>query len=215
MRKPKIPTLRGMLLGTHRTLIRIEYEVTYVGYMQPVNSTPLNEVERMVVLLEDKRFFSHFGVDFRSILREVWKLLHLRRIGGASTIEMQLVRTISQRYERTLWRKLAEAAQAVMLQRRFSKLEILRAYMNIAYMGTGLKGFSEAAEACFPSSIPPNEDYFLGQVDLSSLSRMQAAELASMLVYPKPRLVSANWRAKITRRANYGMHLSTIEKNRF
>lgn len=127
--------------------------------------------------------------------------------GGASTIEMQLVRTVTGRYEKTVSRKLFEIFTAICLQRKFSKLTILRVYLEIAYFGTGLKGIKEGACALFPDKFPDIWD-----VDFTILTKYEAAQLASLLVYPKPRVINPNWQAKITRRANYGCSLYLVRK---
>lgn len=104
---------------------------------------------------------------------------------------MQLFRTASNRYEKTLRRKLTEIIGTWALQRKFSKVEILRAYLEMAYFGTELYGAENTAITLYHRS----------PVDLST---EEAAHLAAMLVYPKPRIASANWQTKISRRANYG-----------
>lgn len=207
--KPRFSSFRSGLLDVHRTMIKIRDETYYF------DDGPLNSVEKMVILLEDKRFLDHSGVDAKSVLREFWKMVRRKKHGGASTIEMQLVRTISQRYERTFGRKISEMFQAILLQKKFSKIELLRSYMRLAYMGTGIKGFSEAAKRHYPSLFNIPADEWWVEVDLNLLSLEEAATLASMLVYPKPRLPNANWAAKITRRSHYGISLFQVEKQRF
>lgn len=190
-------------------MIKIRDETYYF------DDAPLTIIEKMVILLEDKRFLEHSGIDLKSVLRELWKAVRRKKHGGASTIEMQLVRTISQRYERTLGRKISEMMQAILLHKKFSKLEILRAYMRLCYMGTGLRGFSEAAKQHYPDVFNIPDDQSWVEPDLSPLSLEEAATLASMLVYPKPRLPNAHWAAKIARRAHYGISLFQVEKQRF
>jgi len=125
------------------------------------------------------------------------------RHGGASTIDMQLFRTVSDRYERTIRRKVREWIAVILLQRKFSKLGMLRVYLRIAYFGTGLKGSLAAARELFPHAV--NEwDYDL---DSTRLTLDEAAQLAALLVYPKPRVANADWQAKVRRRADYGLRL--------
>lgn len=95
-----------------------------------------------------------------------------------------------------------------MIQRRFTKLEILRIYLQVAYFGTGIKGVLEAARALFPELV--NEDD--SQIDEERFTLEQLAEIASLLVYPKPRIANANWQAKVRRRANYGLALYSGRK---
>ena len=177
---------RQTLLRVHSTV----FDIQQVLWLAEIGS-PLSRFEEYVVALEDRRFFRHRGIDFRALMRELRNLLTLNKVHGASTIEMQLFRTLSGRYERRLSRKLTEFIAAKAYQRKFAKLELLRAYLAVAYFGTGLTGAEMASLNHF--GIPS-----------SKLSHAQAAQLASMLVYPKPQVVNANWLAKIVRRAEYG-----------
>ncbi|GLJ00329.1 biosynthetic peptidoglycan transglycosylase [Sphingobium sp. BS19] len=173
-------------------------------------SAKLTKLEKLVILLEDRRFLDHHGIDVKSVFRETLKAARFSRHGGASTIDIQLFRTASDRYERTLRRKLREWVGAVVLQRKFTKLAILRIYLQIAYFGTGLKGSSEAARAMFPESFGEYD----WELDDEKLTLDQAAQLAALLVYPKPRVINANWQAKVRRRANYGLALYARREKR-
>lgn len=209
--RPKLPTLRAWLLQFHLVIISIEDELMWID-----ETRKLNKLEKFVILLEDKRYLTHWGFDTRSILREVYKLITTSRSGGASTIEMQLFRTVSNRYERTLGRKLRELFATVVMHRKFSKLQMLRAYLKIAYMGTGLRGVQQAAASCYPELETSHPEFFNfePQIDFDLLSDLQCAEIASLLVYPKPRLPSANWQTKVARRANYGLTLYAAREKR-
>lgn len=154
----------------------------------------LSQLETIVLLLEDRRFFSHLGIDFLSIARETWRMCTLQRFGGASTIDMQFVRTRTGYKARTLRRKLYEMFLAYLLQTKMTKIEILRAYMNEVYLGVGLRGTSSAADAVFGKPV-------------QSLSEHEAAFLAAMMVYPRPKAMSSKWMENVTRRARYGQRL--------
>lgn len=192
--RPKIPTVRRTLLSMHASLLETERHRWDISFDER-----LSTFEEMVLLLEDRRFFKHFGVDFKSILREVWRFFARPTNGGASTIDMQLFRTISDRYERTARRKIREILGATLLQKRLSKLQILRIYLQVAYFGTGLHGAQEGANALF------GEDG--RDVDLKTLTNDQAAKLATLLVYPKPSIRSVNWEANVRRRQKYALAL--------
>ena len=200
---PKVPTFRSSLLRLHFALLEIEEQRRFV------DSDPhLSNFEELVLLLEDRRFLTHYGVDWRSGARETVKAALLQRHGGASTIDMQLFRTASHRYERTLRRKIREVVGVLVLQRKFTKIEILRIYLRVAYFGTGLEGSLAAAKAMFPECIDSSDH----KLDESKLTGDQLAQLASLLVYPKPRIPNANWSSKIRRRANYGVALFARRK---
>ncbi len=86
--------------------------------------------------VEDRRFDEHHGVDVRSILRAVWANLRAGRVTqGGSTLTQQLVKNYFLTDEQTLGRKLKEAVMALRLEARFSKEEILVAYVNEVYLG--------------------------------------------------------------------------------
>lgn len=202
---PKFPTFRSSLLRLHFALLQIEEQRSVV------DSNPcLSKFEELVLLLEDRRFLTHYGVDWRSVAREIGKAALRKRHGGASTIDMQLFRTASHRYERTARRKIREVVGVLALQRKFTKIEILRIYLRVAYFGTGLEGSLAAAKAMFPEYVDPS-DY---KLDESKLTVDQLAQLASLLVYPKPRIPNADWRTKVRRRADYGVALFARREQR-
>ncbi len=101
---------------------------------------PLGEIApstvRAVLAAEDASFFEHPGISFTGILRAVW--VNLRGSGvmqGGSTLTQQLVKNIYLTSERTMSRKLREALLAVMLEWRYSKEQILEAYLNQIFWG--------------------------------------------------------------------------------
>lgn len=92
---------------------------------------------------EDKRFYSHFGVDFRALFRAFVKNLRGDKRSGASTISMQVVK-LYEKNERTYLNKFGEIIKAIRLESALSKDEILRLYLNNAPYGGNLVGFSSA-----------------------------------------------------------------------
>lgn len=91
---------------------------------------------RTLIAVEDRSFYRHLGVDPRGIARAA--LSNLRAGGvveGASTLTQQLVKNFYLTADRTFERKLKEAAMALLLERRYSKDEILEAYANEIYLG--------------------------------------------------------------------------------
>ncbi len=191
----RLPSLRRPLLSIHCDLLKIHASVDPCA---AYSSSRLTEFERYVLVLEDRRFFYHGGVDWLALLRETLKPLVLRRPRGASTIDMQFVRTATARYERTIARKLREVLLAHLIQFRYSKIVILRSYLSIAYFGTGLKGAQDATKS---------------RVD--DITGMDAALLASQLVFPKPRRPNDLWHKRLLRRANYINSIYIRYKKRF
>jgi penicillin-binding protein 1B len=89
-----------------------------------------------LVAAEDRRFFSHFGVDPRGILRAAFKNVQKGRYAeGGSTLTQQLARSLFLTTRRTIGRKLKEAVIALWLDARFSKDEVLRMYLDTVYFG--------------------------------------------------------------------------------
>ena len=102
-----------------------------------------------LVALEDKRFWSHHGVDPLAILRAAWTdAIHARRVSGGSTLSMQLARLIEPR-SRTIPHKLADMFRALQLDARLSKREILQSYLARTPYGRNLEGIESAAWSYF------------------------------------------------------------------
>ena len=105
------------------------------------------------VAIEDRRFYSHFGIDPLGIARAaVANLLHHGVSQGGSTLTQQLAKNLFLTQERTLQRKLQEAELALWLERKHSKNEILELYLNRVYFGSGAYGVEAAAQRYFGKS---------------------------------------------------------------
>lgn len=176
-----------MLIRIHRDLFRIERKRDYFA-----NDLPLSPFEKLVLILEDRRFLRHDGVDLIACVRETLKSIIRRSHGGASTIDMQFVRTATGFRDKTLGRKLYEMFLSRLIQFRFTKLAILRSYLDCAFFGSGIYGCRAASRRIFDKEI-------------TEISDREAAELASMLVYPRPSHPSPAWEKRIERRSLYGL----------
>jgi penicillin-binding protein 1A len=105
------------------------------------------------IAIEDRRFYSHFGIDPYGILRAaVTNLLHRGVSQGGSTLTQQLAKNLFLTQERTFARKLQEAELALWLERKHSKNEILELYLNRVYFGSGAYGVEAAAQRYFGKS---------------------------------------------------------------
>jgi penicillin-binding protein 1B len=129
-----------------------------------------------VVAAEDESFFTHSGVSPLSILRALWVNLRGGQVRqGGSTLTQQVVKNIYLTQERKLARKVEEAVLAVMLEMRYSKREILTAYLNEIYLGrsggVNVMGMGAASRAYFGK-------------DASQLSLAEAATLAGIIPAP-------------------------------
>jgi penicillin-binding protein 1A len=143
-------------------------------------------MKQAIVAVEDRRFWQHQGVDFRGIARAVWADARNKRVvQGGSTITQQFVKNTYTKQERTISRKLKEAALAWQLERRWSKDRILTAYLNTIYFGNGAYGIEMAARVYFHSHA---KDLTLAQAAL--LAGLPASPGA---FDPVARQSSASW----------------------
>ena len=101
-------------------------------------------ISEFTVSMEDKRFYSHPGVDVIATVRAI-----VRKRGGGSTITQQLVKTATDRKGRSLLIKVREMLLALQLERRWSKQQILEAYLNRIPYGNRIIGIEAAAQSYF------------------------------------------------------------------
>jgi penicillin-binding protein 1B len=111
-----------------------------------------------VLAAEDHRFFEHGGVDVRGMLRAAWTNFRAGRVmQGGSTITQQLIKNRLLNARRTYVRKLREAWLATLLEWRYSKQQILEAYLNEVYLGQraglAVRGVGAAARVYFRKEI--------------------------------------------------------------
>lgn len=124
------------------------------GYYIKYEQIPPHVIDAMVVI-EDKRFFAHTGIDFIANIRAAiaWVQHEGQITQGASTITQQLARTIFLSNERTLERKIKEIFVASELEKKYSKQQILEFYLNNIYFGNGYYGIQAASLGYFDESI--------------------------------------------------------------
>jgi membrane peptidoglycan carboxypeptidase len=139
----------------------------------PLSAVP-QQVQFAVLAAEDARFYEHHGVDQRSIFRALLTdIFRGAREQGGSTITQQLVRNAYPNLrERSVVRKVKEAALAAELERRIGKSKILEQYLNRVYFGGGYYGVQAASYGYFNRSV-------------RSLSLAQAATLAGVIRSPE------------------------------
>jgi penicillin-binding protein 1A len=110
-------------------------------------------MKQAIVAIEDRRFYRHRGVDLRGIGRAVWADISSKKVvQGGSTITQQFVKNSCVTSQRTISRKLKEAALAWQLEQRWPKDRILTAYLNTIYFGNGAYGIQRAAQTYFNST---------------------------------------------------------------
>lgn len=171
----------------------------------------LNSYELPNILLhalisaEDHRFPKHHGVDTLALIRATWKTFFRNERQGGSTIAMQLVRTLTGDYERTISRKLIEVLLALRIARKISKRSIAKMYLNVAYFGWNTFGVEQVASKL--------------SLNISLLNESQAAEIIARLKYPEGRFLTEKRANQINVRTRYilkkmNKNIQYYEKNK-
>jgi penicillin-binding protein 1A len=107
-------------------------------------------IRTAIIAVEDKRFFEHRGIDVRGIARAIWADVRNQEVvQGGSTITQQYVKNAYIRNQRSIGRKLREAALAWQLEQKWPKDRILTAYLNTIYFGNGAYGVQQASQTYF------------------------------------------------------------------
>jgi membrane peptidoglycan carboxypeptidase len=130
-------------------------------------------VQQAVLATEDRNFFRHGGVDPIGIVRAFMNDVRNRgSLQGGSTITQQYVKNTYVGSQRTIWRKVREAALAIKVERKLSKQQILERYLNTIYFGRGAHGVEAASRAYFGK-------------DVQMLGLREAAYLAGLIRAPQ------------------------------
>ena len=104
---------------------------------------------KAVLASEDQRFMSHSGFDFRELSRAVKDILNEGKVRGASTITMQMARTVFLWQDRSLTRKTVEAYYTILIEFIMPKIRILELYLNTVDWGNGIIGAEAASKKYF------------------------------------------------------------------
>lgn len=112
------------------------------------------DLQHALVAIEDRRFYSHPGVDPLGMVRALWVNLTQHNVDqGGSTLEEQLVKRAIVLDDRSIHAKLREVALAWATDQDFSKSKVIELYLNAAYFGQGAYGASEAARTYFGTDV--------------------------------------------------------------
>ena len=122
-----------------------EFHIKYDGEVPETLKTA-------VINYEDKKFYSHSGVDYPRILKSFFNNMTGRKKMGASTISMQVVKLLEPK-KRTYFNKLVEVVKAYKLESEFSKEEILKIYLNNVPYGSNIVGYSGAIKMYFNKEV--------------------------------------------------------------
>ena len=142
-----------------------------------------------LIAAEDRRNPFHPGIDPIGIVRAICARLTESKLQGASTIEQQFVRVVSNRYEITLPRKIREQILAIAVSRRRRKDQISSAYLAVAHYGFGLTGKAGLRTLCGP------------ELELCSLRKI--CEAIARLKYPEPKQQTLHWKENVSHRVEY------------
>ena len=167
----KIPDREPGILLLANDGSEIAEQGTFFGDAVSMAELP-DYVSKAIISIEDRRFYSHFGVDPIGLSRAMTRNIMQRRMReGGSTLTQQLAKNLFLSPERTLTRKAQEMVFAIWLETKFSKDEILQLYLNRVYFGGGANGIDKAARTFYGKSA-------------YELSLMEAATLAGLLKAP-------------------------------
>jgi penicillin-binding protein 1B len=151
----------------------------YPGHNEDRELVRLDQVPKQLIAAliatEDRKFYTHWGIDPRGIARALYKTVTGQHIEGGSTLTQQLVKNFFLTPERTLARKANEALMALLLEMHYSKEEILETYLNEIFLGQdanrAIHGFGLAS-------------YFYFDRPLDRLEPQEIATLVGMVKGP-------------------------------
>jgi len=170
-----------------------------------IDDLPRSLIEA-VIATEDRRFFSHHGIDPRGFLRAVWNNISKGRLRqGGSTITQQLVKNVFLTRKRTLTRKFRELVIAFWLEAHYSKPQILEHYFNRVYFGSaGRHGIEAAAQYFFNTSAK--------NLDLPQSAMLAGLLKAPSYYSPRKNLTRSRARTTIVLENMVANHALTIEQ---
>jgi penicillin-binding protein 1B len=161
----QVVDVKNARTGANREMVRLDPVVVGRFYPSSMEDRVLVSLDRLpsllakaIVAVEDKTFYTHHGIDPKSIFRAILVNLKNQRLSqGASTLTQQLAKNFFLTREKSLVRKINEAFMAAALELHFSKDQILEAYMNEVYLGQdgkrSIHGFGLAADFYFGKSL--------------------------------------------------------------
>ncbi len=196
---PKVQTIEA----PEATIVYSSDGVTLARiFREDRTNVPLEDIPKALrdatVAIEDSRFYQHSGVDMRGIARAVWQNIRGHEIRqGGSTITQQLARNLYLTHRKTVERKVQEAILAILLERNFTKDEILELYLNQVYYGSGAFGVQAASKVYFGKDV--------GQLDLS-----QCALIAGLPRKPSSYSPHEDLQAALNRRGTVLMRMEEV-----
>jgi membrane peptidoglycan carboxypeptidase len=154
-------------------------------------------LSKILISGEDHRFYYHIGFDPIAIVRAIRNRIIYGKVEGASTIQQQLDRVLTNEFDRTFKRKIQEIFLATTISSIVPKKAIPKIYLNVAYYGSGMNGLTETYSE-------------LGIAERDELPVEKAAEIISRIKYPQPNYFDQNRLRQIETRKQ---HLITLYDN--
>ncbi len=202
---PKPPLLEGVdfsqaVFSESGTLLRL----TLSHDQQYRNFTPLAQISQHVqeatLLQEDQYFYSHFGINPIALIKGFWVsfILKHRRQGG-STISMQVARMRYHLKTNTVMGKLIQMYYALLLERSYSKRQILQAYLNLAPYGNNVEGIGAASLIYFhtkPSQLTLAQALSLVVIPQNPLKRAPSLRLHNKVLLKARQRLASRWKSK-------------------
>lgn len=158
------------------------------------NQVCYQKLVMFLVLGEDHRYYKHMGFDVIGICRAIYRDLFCGKREGASTIEQQLVRVLTEDYRFSMQRKIKEIYLATKMKRIADKYTLAAAYLDIANYGTDLSGLSSVLDR-------------FGVTLQQEIDDEICAEVVARLKYPEPRHYNAQRMEQIELRKNHILRL--------
>jgi hypothetical protein len=182
----KLVTPRYIISFIGRRLYRNQYSIIKEKLLSEYKTFQAQKIKSHNIMLdkllisgEDHRFRYHFGFDIIAILRAIKKRIFNNKIEGASTIEQQLVRILSNDFEKTFRRKIKEIFLATTLCELIPRKHIPCIYLYVAYYGTGMNGLHQVYKK-------------MSIANPQLISKEICAEIIARIKYPEPKVISFN-----------------------
>lgn len=198
------------------SLLRIEPPIIggiYPGHNEDRALLKFDQVPKPLVdaliSIEDRKYYSHWGIDPRGIARALYKTVSGQRIEGGSTLTQQLVKNFFLTSERTLTRKATEVLMALLLEMHYGKEEILETYLNEVFLGQdasrAIHGFGLASHFYF--------DRPLDRLELHEIATLVGMVKGPAVYDPRKKPEQALQRRNIVLQEM--VHLNTITQAQF
>jgi membrane carboxypeptidase/penicillin-binding protein PbpC len=191
-----IAWLSEILLRDEWSNLALKLKEQYFAFLIELDNRPSQPLQSLLISGEDHRFFSHGGIDVIAVCRSLWRTFIVGKREGASTIEMQIVRVLTGRFENTIRRKIKEMALATLVVRVVPKSVLPSIYLQIGYYVWQMDSLRAACQRLC--------------IDPSAIATEDVASLVARIKYPQPRHITDVWTRKIERRSR---HLLTLYKS--